>query len=107
MRKQTSITSTQITEVSEMLNRIASGVTEKAREYGLFNLKHIPGNLYHFFLATPLPVFADSLSHVLKFPYLKADPWGMGIFITSPIFIYLFPLSYIKFFFFHFFKNFF
>lgn len=61
----------------------------KARDYGLFSLIHLPGNLYYFLLSFPLPVFRDNLSHVLKFPYFKANSWGMSIFITSPYYIYL------------------
>lgn len=68
--------------------------TTKAREYGVLSPSHLPGNLYYFFLASPRPVFRDGISHVLKFPFVVADPWGMSIFITSPIFIYLFFLSY-------------
>ena len=66
----------------------------KARNYGLFSLVHLPGNLYYFLLSTPLPVFRDNISHVLKFPYIQANPWGMSIFVTSPYFVYLFFLKY-------------
>lgn len=66
----------------------------EARSYGIFNLKHLPGNIYYSLLATPLPVFKDSLSHVLKFPFIKVNPWGMSIFLTSPYLIYLFFLKY-------------
>lgn len=65
-----------------------------ARQYGLLSLMHIPGNLYYFLLSTPFPVFKDGISHVLQFPYLKVDRWGMSIFITSPYFLYLFFLRY-------------
>jgi hypothetical protein len=64
------------------------------RNYGLFSLVHLPGNLYYFLLSTPLPVFRDNISHVLKFPYIQANPWGMSIFVTSPYFVYLFFLKY-------------
>jgi hypothetical protein len=67
---------------------------EIMRGYGIFNPVHLAGNLYHFLLAQPLPVLKDGISQVLKFPYLKADPWGMSIFITSPYFIYLFWIKY-------------
>ena len=62
--------------------------------YGVLGLLHIPGNLYYFLLSGPLPVFKDTVSHVLQFPFVKSNPWGMSIFVTSPIFIYLFLLSY-------------
>lgn len=66
-----------------------------AREYyGILSLLHIPGNLYYFLLSVPLPVFKDAVSHVLQFPFVKANTWGMSIFVTSPIFFYLFLLSY-------------
>lgn len=63
---------------------------EKARSYGLVGLAHLPGNIYYFLLAGPQPVVADSLSRVLRFPFLKADPWGIGLLWTSPYLIYVF-----------------
>ncbi len=69
-------------------------MTERARDYGLFSLIHLPGNLYYFLLHSPLPVFKDTISHVLTYPYIKADPWGIGIFFTSPFLLYLFFFKY-------------
>lgn len=66
----------------------------RAREYGIFSLVHVPGNLYYFLLATPLLFSRDGISHVLKFPYFFANPWGMSIFLTSPYIVYLFLLKY-------------
>ncbi len=65
----------------------------KAREYGLVNLIHLPGNLYYFLLAGPLPVLKDGVSQVLAFPFLQANPWGMSALITSPWIVYLFFLK--------------
>lgn len=65
-----------------------------ARAYGLFDLVHLPGNLYYFLLSGPIPIFKDNTSPVLEFPFIRANTWGMSIFITSPIFLYLFLLSY-------------
>lgn len=62
----------------------------KAKEYGLFGLSHIPGNLYYMFLAIPEIVRNDELSRVLKFPYLMGNPWGMGLWVTSPVLLWLF-----------------
>lgn len=62
--------------------------------YGLLSILHIPGNLYYFLLSGPLPLFKDTVSHVLQFPFVKANDWGMSIFVTSPMFFYLFLLSY-------------
>jgi hypothetical protein len=66
----------------------------KARSYGIISLKHLPGNIYYFLISMPLPVLLDKLSPVLKFPYIRANPWGISILVTSPYFIYLFFLSY-------------
>jgi hypothetical protein len=62
----------------------------RAKAYGIFGLIHVPGNLYAMFLSAPLPVFRDGISHVLKFPYIVNNQWGMSIFITSPYLVYLF-----------------
>ncbi len=61
----------------------------ESRAYGLVSPVHIPGNLYHLLLAGPTPVFRDSVTHVLTFPFVKADPWGMSILVTSPYLLYL------------------
>lgn len=74
--------------------QLVSNFFERARSYGLLSLVHLPGNLYYFLLGHPLPVFRDDVSHVLRPPYITADPWGMSIFITSPYYIYLFFGSY-------------
>jgi hypothetical protein len=74
--------------------QIISGATNRAREYGLISLKHIPGNLYYFLIAPPKQVFADGISKVLKFPYVTMNEWGMGIFFTSIYLIKLFSVSY-------------
>ena len=74
--------------------QVIYGVIQKAREYGILSIIHIPGNLYYLLLATPLPIFKDNLSHVLTFPFIKIDSWGMSIFVTSPYFIYLVFLKY-------------
>lgn len=67
---------------------------EAARAQGLFSARHLPCNLYHFLLAPPTPVRQDEVSTMLRPPYLTANPWGMSLFITSPIFFYLFGLKY-------------
>lgn len=66
----------------------------KARDYGVFSLVHIPGNLYYFIFNAPIPVLKDGISHVLAFPFIKSDSWGLGIFFISPYLLYLFRLSY-------------
>lgn len=63
---------------------------QRARDYGVFSLIHLPGNIYHAFIAGPLPVLRDGASPVLAFPFIKGDRWGMGIFWTSPYLLLLF-----------------
>jgi len=63
---------------------------QNARSFGVFSLKHIPGNLFFFLFKGLEPVRANDISYVLKFPYFKVNPWGLGILFTSPAFIYIF-----------------
>ena len=59
-------------------------------DYGYMSFNHIPANLYSFLLMPPEPLLTDTKGgFVLKFPYLKANPWGMAIWYTSPLFLYL------------------
>jgi len=72
-----------------------AGAAARAREsYGVMSLAHVPGNLFYFLFAGPSPVTFDDGSQVLKFPYVRANPWGMSIFLTSPYFLYLFRIKY-------------
>jgi hypothetical protein len=75
------------------LQSLASAAA-RARSYGVMSLMHVPGNLFYFLFAGPLPITFDDGSQVLKFPYVKANPWGMSIFLTSPYFVYLFRIKY-------------
>ncbi len=72
------------------LQIVAIDALAKAKEYGLFSVVHIPANLYYMFLAPPLPVFRDTVSHVFRFPFIRPDPFGMSIFLTSPYLLALF-----------------
>ena len=65
-----------------------------ARAQGMFSLHHLPGNLYHLLLASPVAVRRDNVSMMLTAPFVVANPWGMSIFLTSPCFLYLFGLRY-------------
>ncbi|HUY53112.1 MAG TPA: hypothetical protein VMV24_00860 [Candidatus Dormibacteraeota bacterium] len=62
----------------------------ESRSYGVFSLIHIPANFYAAFLSAPLTVLKDNTSWVLKFPYIKGNPYGMSMFFTSPYLIFLF-----------------
>lgn len=56
---------------------------------GYFSLLHAPAKLYLMLLAAPDPVKSDKVEYVLKPPYLKANGYGMAIWFTSPLFLYL------------------
>ena len=62
---------------------------KEAASHGLFSIEHIPGNLYFLLFKGPDPIRLNDLNYILKFPYLKASPSGMGIFFTSPLFLYV------------------
>jgi len=64
------------------------------RSLGLMSLQHLPGNLYTLLLAAPSLVRRDDLSLLLAFPYVVANPWGMSVWVTSPLFVYLLGLRH-------------
>lgn len=57
--------------------------------YGWFSPVHIPANLYALLFMGPEPVRKGDVELVLEFPFLKANGFGMAIWLTSPLFIYL------------------
>ena len=61
----------------------------KNYEFGAVSPAHIPANLYSFLIMPPEPILHYSKGFVLKFPYLRANPWGMAIWFTSPLFLFL------------------
>lgn len=58
--------------------------------HGVFSLVHVPANLYSLLVSGPEPLKADGGGFILRFPYLKSSEWGMAIWFTSPLFLYLF-----------------
>jgi hypothetical protein len=58
-------------------------------DFGYMSLSHIPANLYSMLVMSPSPITYDKWGFVLKFPYLQANPWGMAIWFTSPLFLKL------------------
>jgi hypothetical protein len=58
-------------------------------EFGFLSLNHLPANLYVLLLKAPYPILYNPGFFVLKPPYIKADPWGMAIWFTSPLFLFL------------------
>ena len=63
--------------------------------YGLFDLRNIPTNLYYYFIKTPDPILLEQESsqgntYLLKPPYLKVNYPGVSFFVVAPIFLYVF-----------------
>ena len=58
-------------------------------EHGYMSLVHVPANLYSFLFMSPQPILQSADGFVLKFPYMKVSPWGLAIWFTSPLFIFL------------------
>jgi hypothetical protein len=56
-------------------------------KHGDVSISHLPANLYSFLIMAPEPLLQDNGGFFLKFPYLKANPWGMAIWYTSPLFL--------------------
>ena len=67
---------------------------ETARAAGLFSVHHLAGNIYTFLFSAPNPVMRNDGSVMLAFPFAKANPWGMSVFVTSPCFLYLLGLKF-------------
>lgn len=61
-------------------------------EKGLLSLQHAPANLYILLLKGPDAIKFEGSGFSLKFPFVKADGWGMAIWFTSPLFLYLINL---------------
>lgn len=59
------------------------------KSHGIFNLIHVPGNLYFLLFKGPDAVRADDTTYILKFPYLRVNEWGLGLFFSSPLFLYI------------------
>lgn len=68
---------------------LTAGFMLDKENYGLFNLKYLPRGLYYSLFSAPLPIISSE-THILTFPFIKANPWGMSIFFTSPYLLYLF-----------------
>jgi hypothetical protein len=66
------------------LQQVPDPVQLRARSFGLTSPVHVPGNLYYALLRLPEPVFAEGTRSVMVFPWLRPDPWGMSLLVTSP-----------------------
>lgn len=58
-------------------------------KHGWFSPAHIPANLYALLIMPPEPILKEGIQFVLKFPYLKVNHFGLAIWFTSPLFLYL------------------
>jgi hypothetical protein len=72
---------------------VVSPVLAEALQYGLFSPAHLAKNLYALFLAMPQP-YPSFSAPTLEFPYIYPSPWGMGIFFTTPAFVYIFAANW-------------
>lgn len=72
---------------------VGSPVLAEALQHGLFSPVHLAKNLYALFLATP-QAYPSFSAPVLQFPYIYPSPWGMGIFFTTPAFVYALAASW-------------
>lgn len=75
-------------------NQLLFPASAEAESLGVFNIIHIPTNLYSLLLRTPIPLLRNSSSWTLKFPFIANNIYGMSIFITSPYLLYLFMHSW-------------
>lgn len=64
---------------------------------GLFSLVHLPSNLFSLLLGSPTAILSSTHTWTLKFPYIKANLYGMSIFLTSPYLLYLFTRKWTQF----------
>ena len=71
---------------------VGSTVLTEALRFGLFSPVHLAKNLYALFLAMP-QAYPSFSAPVLQFPYIYPSPWGMGIFFTTPAFVYVFAAN--------------
>jgi len=58
------------------------------RSYGIWSTEHFLSNLYYLFLKGPDGIFIPG-TMMMTSPYISANVWGMSIFLTSPIFLWL------------------
>jgi hypothetical protein len=57
------------------------------KEHGAWNLFYVPTNLYYLFLSGVQGVYVPGTKY-LTYPFIQANPWGMSIFLTSPILLW-------------------
>lgn len=63
-------------------------LVDPLRSMGLFSYRHIPMNIYWYFLSGLRPV-TDGTQHIV-FPFFRYNDWGFTMFFVSPFFLYTF-----------------
>lgn len=71
-----------------MLQTLTNMELQGNRNAALWSLIHIPANFYYFFFRGPDGVFLPG-TKILTYPFLQADHWGMSVFFTSPLFLWI------------------
>ncbi len=61
------------------------GFQEPLREMGIFTIRHIPSNIYYYFIESFQPVIPHNAN--LEFPFIKFNVWGLSFFLVAPFFI--------------------
>jgi len=57
------------------------------QQYGAWNLFYFPTNFYYLFLKGVDAVSVTGTNY-LAYPFIKPNPWGMSIFLTSPVLLW-------------------
>lgn len=81
-----------VLETGHRYQQIEQEATRR-RSVGVFSIQHIPANLYYMLLKSPDPVKNEAME-VFKFPFVKFNPYGMSIFILSPILFLIFKTNF-------------
>ncbi|MBI4790111.1 MAG: hypothetical protein HY782_24010 [Chloroflexi bacterium] len=68
-------------------------ILREALRYGLVSPVHIPKNIYMLLFSAPEPIPGLG-APVLQFPWILPSRWGMGLFWTTPAFVYAFFANY-------------
>ncbi len=71
-----------------MTARVNPRLVELRAQYGLFQLRNVPSNLYYYFIGSVRPL-VDYTTYHLKPPYVRLG-YGAGFFWLSPLFLLMF-----------------
>lgn len=67
------------------VNQVAED-SEALRQLGMFSYRHIPMNIYWYFLSSVDRV-TDATAHLI-FPFIRYNRWGLSFFVVAPFFTY-------------------